>query len=327
MAQSSGSTSDREQAATDASAAEDEKPWAKGVTPEQKATAQDLLAKGNALFVESKHLEALTEYRKALESWDHPAIRFNAARALINLDRTLEAYENIQLALQYGPAPLSELHEEAKNYERLLRGQIGEITIRCEQAGVKVTVDGQQRFDCPVEKTIKLLPGPHKVLAEKSGFLPFSKDVSLLAAVPNEVDIVLVTLEDASVTRRRWDRWKPWAVVGGGVALTGLGVTLELIARSTRDGYGDELTRMCSDTPCEESEVSGAFNRAQIEHVFGVSGIAIGSAAILSGLALVYLNRPRTFLAEDQDLSGPSATSVVPMVSVDSVGAALTHRF
>jgi hypothetical protein len=118
-------------------------------------------------------------------------------------------------------------------------------------------------------------------------------------------------------------------VVGGGVALTGLGVTLELVARSTRDGYSEELTRLCSEMPCEESELpdGGAFNRAQIQHAFGVSGIAIGSAAILSGLALVYLNRPRTFLAEDQDLSRPSATSVVPMVSVDSVGATLTHRF
>jgi hypothetical protein len=120
-------------------------------------------------------------------------------------------------------------------------------------------------------------------------------------------------------------------VVGGGVALTGLGVTLELVARSTRDGYSEDLTRLCSEMPCEESElpdpIRGAFNRAQIQHAFGVSGIAIGSAAILSGLALVYLNRPRTFLAEDRDLSGPSATSVVPMVSVDAVGAMLTHRF
>ena len=182
-----------------------EKPWTKGVSQEQKATAQGLLAKGNSLFVESKHLEALAAYREALESWDHPAIRFNITRALINLDRPLEAYENIKLAVQYGPAPIPELYDEAKNYERLLQRQIGEITIRCKQAGVKVTVDGQQQLDCPIKTTMKLLPGPHKVVAEKPGFLPFSKALSLMPAIPEQVNITLVTLEDASVTRRRWN--------------------------------------------------------------------------------------------------------------------------
>lgn len=307
------------------------KPWAKGVSREQKATAQGLLAKGNALFVEKKHLEALSAYREALESWDHPAIRFNITRALINLDRPLEAYENIKLALRYGPTPIPRLYDEAKNYERLLQRQIGGLTIRCKQTGVKVTVDGQQQFDCPTETTVKLLPGPHKVVAEKPGFLPFSKDLSLLAAVPERVDITMITLEDASVTRRRWQRWKPWAVVGGGAAVAGLGVALEILARSTRDGYGDDLTELCSEVPCVESDlpdsVGGAFTRAQVEHAFGISAIAIGGAAFLSGLALVYLNRPRTFLSRDRDAPEPPVTPVVPTVSADSVGAALIHRF
>lgn len=307
------------------------KPWAKGVSQQQKTTAQGLLGKGNVLFVESKHLEALDAYREALESWDHPAIRFNIARALINLDRPLEAYENIKLAVQYGPAPIPELFEEAKNYERLLQRQIGELTIKCEQNGVTVTVDGQQQFDCPLEKTIKLLPGPHKVVAEKSGFLPFSKDLALLAASPERVDIKMMTLEDASVTRRRWKHWKPWAVVVGGVAVAGLGVTLELLARSTRDGYGADLTDLCSETPCVESDlpdsVRSAFTRAQVEHVSGVSAIAIGGVAFLSGLALVYLNRPRTFLSEAHETSEPGATLLIPTASADSVGAALIHRF
>ena len=318
-------------AGPDSGDAQDEKPWAKSVTAEEKATAQEFLAQGNALFVESRHREALEVYRKALDSWDHPAIRFNIARALINLDRPLEAYENIRLAVRHGRAPLPGLYDEAKNYERLLRGQIGSITIRCEQSGVRVTVDGQQHFDCPVETTIELLPGPHKVLAEKSGFLTFSRDLSLLPAAREPVEITLVTLEDASVTRRRWASWKPWAVVGSGVAVTGLGVALELLARSTRDGYGEDLARLCPDTPCVESElpdsVRGAYDRAQVEHAIGVSGIAIGSAAVLSGLALVYLNRPRTFLQGDAIQPTPGGTQVVPAVSADSVGAALIHRF
>ena len=309
-----------------------DRPWARGVTGAQRKKAQRLLARGNALFLDSEYRQALAAYRQALEVWDHPALRFNIARTLINLDRPVEAYENIRLAVRHGPAPLPELYAEAKNYQILLRGQLAEITISCRQAGVRVTVDGTQYLDCPGERTAPLLPGQHKVIAEKAGFLPYSRNVTLVPAAVERLEITLLTLEEAAVTRRRWAWWKPRAVVGGSAAVASLGILFEWQAGSARDSYARDLRLFCSDTSCDVDDdlpdsAHRAWRRAQIEHAVGVSAIAIGSAGVLSGLLLVFLNRSRTFLPDRSEQPGPRGVRVVPAVSSDSVGAFLIHRF
>ena len=75
-----------------------------------------------------KHREALAKYEDAVAVWDHPAIRFNMVRALIALDRPLEAYENLEKALAYGKDPLEDqVYSEAQNYQRLLEGLVDRL--------------------------------------------------------------------------------------------------------------------------------------------------------------------------------------------------------
>jgi hypothetical protein len=100
-------------------------PWSVGVTDDQKATAQGLLEDGNALFLRSDWTGALAKYTEAVGVWDHPAIRFNMVRCLIQLERHVEAYDNLKLALQYGAAPLEDaVYTEALSYEKLLENEI-----------------------------------------------------------------------------------------------------------------------------------------------------------------------------------------------------------
>ena len=72
-----------------------DRPWAKGVPEEAQKWAFVLFEEGNKLFENSEHAAALAKYRQALSVWDHPAIRYNAAVALINLDQPLAANENL----------------------------------------------------------------------------------------------------------------------------------------------------------------------------------------------------------------------------------------
>src|SRR3954469_25031644 len=96
----------------------DTPPWSVGVTDAQKAEAQKNLDAGNALFLDKKYAEALEKYRAAVAAWDHPAIRFNIVRCLIQLDKAVEASDNLKLALKYGSAPLEEaVYTEALSYE------------------------------------------------------------------------------------------------------------------------------------------------------------------------------------------------------------------
>ena len=57
----------------------------------QKAQAQKILEEGNALFLKKDYAQALEKYKAAVAKWDHPAIRFNMVRCLIQLDKPVEA--------------------------------------------------------------------------------------------------------------------------------------------------------------------------------------------------------------------------------------------
>ena len=59
--------------------ADDNKPWAAGVSEAEQKTALVIYKQGNVEFEESRYAQALAKYREALRHWDHPAIHFNMA--------------------------------------------------------------------------------------------------------------------------------------------------------------------------------------------------------------------------------------------------------
>jgi tetratricopeptide (TPR) repeat protein len=73
----------------------DDKPWEAGVPAAKQDAALALYKEGNAFFAQDQFKEALEKYVQALQIWDHPAIRYNAAVCNINLDRPLDAYEDL----------------------------------------------------------------------------------------------------------------------------------------------------------------------------------------------------------------------------------------
>lgn len=167
-------------------------PWAVGVSEQNKQTAQRALDEGNALFLDKKYSEALAKYQAAVAAWDHPAIRFNIVRCLIQLDRQVEAADNLKLALKYGAAPLEDaVYNEALAYEKLLANQIGELSIECKQSGVVLTLDGQPLATCPAREVRRVSPGPHQVLGRKEGFLPRAIEVVVLGGKQQEVKLEL----------------------------------------------------------------------------------------------------------------------------------------
>lgn len=310
---------------SDARPSEDvEKPWAVGVSPEDRAKAESLLEQGNQLFLAAKYREALEKYRAAIDDYDHPVIRFNIARALINLDRPTEAYENIQAALKYGEPGLKNLYEEARNYERLLKSQIAELEIECSQPEVAVTVDGVPFLECPGEQSTRLMPGNHQVVAKRKGYMTLTREIVVMPGAVEPFEVTLVSYADATITERRWPSWKPWAVVGGGASLVGLGLLLDLDALASRDDYETVLRNQCAPDPCP-SDALPSWSPTRIKNVAGVSAMVTGGAMVVGGIALVILNRPRAVLPDD--VPEPSSTVVVPSVSPEGFGAMLVHRF
>lgn len=303
----------------------DATPWSNGITAEQKTTAQALLGEGNDLFVQNRFREALAKYEEAVASWDHPAIRFNMVRTLIALDRPLDASRSLERALAFGQGPLEDsMYTEALNYQRLLAGQIAEYEVSCKQPGVTVKVNGESLLDCPGAKARQTLPGNHVVVAAKAGFVTQTQDVVMLPGKKQPIVIELISVEKATVYKARWKTWKPWAVVGGGAVLVGLGALLNLQANNDLDQLAAAVNAGCDDVPgtCtadeyREIQYEQIESRASTKNGIAIGMMATGGAVVIGGIVAVIMNRPRPYVAE----------TIVPTVMPGGGGVSVLGRF
>jgi tetratricopeptide (TPR) repeat protein len=299
-----------------------ERPWARGVSPSVQARAKALFEAGNKLLDENLFAPALDLYRQALEHWDHPAIRYNVAVTLINLERPIDAYRNLEAALRYGDAALEpELALQARSYEKLLEGQIVRLNVACEQAEVAILLDGGDFLACPGEREVLLVPGEHRLVASRPGHVTRTVALVLTGGEARRVPIELMTVEQATVEHRRWATWKPWAVVAGGLAVGSVGLGFELRARATYQSYDNAIAVLCATRPCADEQlpevVTAAHARASRQHRIGVGLMAAGLAVAGAGAVLAILNRSRR-----ERIGYDERPALVPVITSDMVGVA-----
>jgi hypothetical protein len=291
--------------------AETVEPWAVGVSDEQKADAQTLFEEGNALQLEHQYVKALERYRKAIAIWDSPSIRFNIVRCLIQLGRPLEAEENLDHALAYGKEALQDgLYEEGLEFKTLLASQIGEIVVRCTEPGVALSLDGRALGTCPVERSTRVVPGQHQVVGAKRGYMTETKNAIVLGGKREVVTIAPVTIDAARIETHRWPIAVPWVVLGGGLAVAGIGGLLRLEATNDIAAYDDEIRKNCRTTGCTPDMLDeGLRLRATHENDAAIGAVTVGIAGAVVGGVMLYFNR---------------GVTVYPEVSPS--GAALTAR-
>jgi len=299
-----------------AAAHAEDQPWAVGVTDAQKAKAQAILEEGNQLFLKKDYAQALDKYKAAVAVWDHPAIRFNMVRCLIQLDRPVDASDNLALALEYGAAPLEEaVYNEALSYQKLLANQIGDLDVACEQAGVKVTLDGQPLINCPGKEHRRVAPGQHQLVGSKDGFLTKTTEVVVIGAKQQDAKVALVPLSKAAKVVHRYPTWMPWTVFGGGLVLAGFGGLIQYEASQSMTSYDRQVTANCGGVGCTPDQVKafqGDKDAAERDNKIAIGVMAIGAAGAITGGALLYMNRGRT-VYEEQASPPPAQVGFVPM--------------
>src|SRR5512140_3282512 len=105
-----------------------DKPWAAGVPQDKQDQAFKAYDEANNLFAQGEYTKAMEKYDAAIALWDHPGIRYNRAICLINLDRPVEAFQDLNAALKYGEEPLGkDLYNQGLNYQKLLSRQVAEV--------------------------------------------------------------------------------------------------------------------------------------------------------------------------------------------------------
>jgi hypothetical protein len=276
--------------------AEPVRPWAVGVTEADQARAEELFARGNVSVEQGLFSDAVDLYRKALVIWDHPAIRYNLAVALINLEREIDADEQLEHALRFGAGALEpEVYKEALSYQRLLHAHIVHLVIDCVDADTQVTLDGKRlAVACPGTTRLRILPGGHRLIAEAPSSLTRTIDLAPAGGDEAHVHIDLMTIDEATIHHRRWARWKPWLVVGAGGLAGLIGAAIDLQAAATFRSYDRAVATLCpGPTPCQSlpAVVSDAAVEGRHERDAAFAGFAVGGAALVTGAVLVWFNR------------------------------------
>ncbi|HEY4058410.1 MAG TPA: PEGA domain-containing protein [Kofleriaceae bacterium] len=281
----------------------EDKPWAQGISADKQKKALALYREGNAFFQQAQYKEALAKYELALAEWDHPLIRYNAAVCLINLDRLPAAWDDLESAVRFGDAPLGkELFDEARRYQRQLAADTGTLEITCSVAGADVQLDGNSVLTGPGKVTKRLAKGTHRIVTTKEpDYATATQSVQIEGGRPQSTTVALAKREvtrvvERSQLARRWAPWKPYAVIGGGAAIAGVGGVMMLLARSNFHDF-DAFAHTCGTT-CGEGSVGydaakKRHDRGYLERGIGIGAFAVGGAAVATGLVLVFMNQPR----------------------------------
>jgi tetratricopeptide (TPR) repeat protein len=308
------------------------------VAPADEKAAEAAFREGNDRLSDGLALKAAESYRKALARWDHPAIHYNLALALINLDQPIEVHEHLTKALQYGPEPLEkDKYDHGKEYLKLVEGQLADIEVQCEKVGAKVSVDGKEVFVAPGKFASKVRVGKHTFFADKEGYNARVETPFVGAGETFRINLKVYTTPELTRYSRKWDRaWVPYTVLGGGVAFVAAGAILQALAQNDYDDFNQKV-RDC-DMPtqaCEISkhkEITDVRDSADSKRTMGFVGYGIGAAAIATGAALVYINRNRPYQITPEELEGHQASArgsvaVVPIVSPEVMGATVQGHF
>jgi tetratricopeptide (TPR) repeat protein len=301
-------------------------PWNKGVPQDVRAAARDAFLEGNRLFKIPLFSRAVEKYAEALDKWKHPAFYFNLAIAQINLGQWLEARENLELAMKYGPDPLrADRFEEARKQLVEVERHLGRIRVSCPTPGAEVTLDAATLFTGPGQREVWVTARAHEVTARKPEYGTQARRVTAAPGAQESVELSLRKL----VEDRPWATWKPWAVVGTGVAVAAAAGVVHGLSAHDFSSFDSGFAKLpCAAMGCKQDQIdaqlNARLNRARLEQRIAVGGYLAGGALIAAGAVLVYMNRPH--LMEREDANPGGGVAVVPVVSSDMLGVAVMVR-
>lgn len=322
---------------------DDERPWARGVSESDQAAALRMFREGNASLNEGVFVTAVKQYREALGRWDHPAIHYNLALALMNLDQPIEVYESLAKALKYdpkaGPAPLdADKYDRAKNYMLLAQKQVANVDITCDKPGAKVAVDGNVVFIGPGRYQGLVRIGKHSFVAEKAGYVTSVEAPYIGPGETMRFSLKLFSAEELTRHKRMWKAtWIPWTVAGAGGAIAIASGVLYAAGRSDIKDFDARISQ-CGTMGCEiTDELKDMRQSGDTKQTMAWVGFGIGAATIATGFVLAYVNRIRPYQIRPEDLqkegkrpgvaSSLTVTPLVPVAGSDVTGAAASFRF
>jgi hypothetical protein len=165
-------------------------PPARGATEAERVEALRDLQEGNRLFDAGDYLGALARFESAYAKVPSSKLFFNLGQVHRRLGRTVEALDFYERYLSETPNAPSKPRAEARQRIGDLEKSVASIEIRADAAGHEVTVDGRSYGVTPLQRAVRVLPGPHQIVVQSgaSGATPFVQKIVARAGERIAVD-------------------------------------------------------------------------------------------------------------------------------------------
>ena len=282
--------------------------------------AERLIEDGRTLFVrDADYAGALDRFRRAYAlspSWQALAGEGAVHQKRGSYVEALECYERLvrEFATALSEAQVARAREQIAS----LRTRVAVVVVIARQPGVRVLIDGRDIGVAPLRTEMRLLPGPHTLMASGEPYdaLARSFDVSAGDTVPLVVALPpAMMLVERTRLARRWPAWKPWLGIAAGAAV---GVTGVLLRQSAADDVAaiDDQVRNAGGSVPVEGDAAG-LESADRKYALAIALIAGGGVALITGAVAAIYNQPRPVVDQRR----------VPRLRVSPGGVALTVPF
>jgi PEGA domain len=167
-------------------------PPAPAATAPNAPSAKTYLASGDKAARAKDWSTALAQYQAAMDAQASSQALEGIANAQYSLKMLAEAYESYDRLLKdYGTAIGTHSKAQAQARLKELAPLTGYVSIRVNEAGADVSLDGKPIGKSPVAALIRVTDGPHKVDISKDGFAPVTKTPNVAASGKEIVDVQL----------------------------------------------------------------------------------------------------------------------------------------
>lgn len=320
-----------------------ERPWAKGVPEAEQKKALELFNDATKLLKDSFFKKAVDRYLEALSHWDHPAIHFNVAKALMALDDSVPAYEHLIASMKYGGPPLDqEEQDQVKTYKKLLyETELAELNIVCNEPDAVVTMNGTTLFKAPGQWKGVVRPNNVTILATKPGYQVSQSKPNLRKGMVNDISLALEPLDTSVRYVRAFGNWIPWTVVTAGALILGGGAIASWQSGENIKAYDDAIAECTTLSQKEildsnnvkradafacvpDSSITSKKDTAATMKTLSTVGYIAGGAVLATGIVLLYVNREKPITVEG---TVDVPVTLVPYIGPDGGGVSATIGF
>lgn len=297
---------------------------ARAQTPNPAAI--QLFEEGRKLMGEGKYKEACPKLAESARMTPAVGTHLNLAKCYEALGKTASAWTNYKQAVFLGKklnddrVPLAE--QKATELEpKLMKLQIKMAS--GDVPGLTIHQDDQDVGKGAIDTPIPADPGDHVIEATAPGFSVWSTHVT----VGKEGQVVIVNIPalipkpDAGGKPGGPSPLRPVAFAVGGVGVAGLvlGGVMGGLAMSAKN----DLKTLCPSNKCTTQAAQDAHASANTKALVSTVGMAVGGAALVTGVVLFVVSRPSSSAKPDE----PKSAQIIPSFGPDGGALNLIGHF